>query len=124
MTSRKIPNKPQERSLYLDTCLKRITKQYSKNADPIDCTGFTQLTCEEVKTEVLLTNGNAVENCVFLTQGQYFHIFPHPNVYLQCSICDKSCSSDTPKEHMIILFNSPSSLFPLCDECSLSFGKK
>ena len=123
MTSRKPPNKPQERAAYLDACLKRMFKQYAKNASPIDCNLknlWDGVDVTEMAENLLFSND---ETRVILSQGQYSHIFPHPHVFLKCSICDKLCPSDMPKDQMMILFNSPSTLLPLCTACSEVLGK-
>ena len=138
MTSRKPPNKPQERAAYLEACLKRMFKQFAKNPSLIDSSvknndndnngvDVTEMAENLLSRRVSLVpigSRDSNETYVILSQGQYTNIFPHPHVFLRCSICDKICPSNMPKDQMMILFNSPSSLFPLCGECSMSFGKK
>lgn len=128
MSSRKIINNPQQRSVYLENCLKRMIKQYVKNSSPIDCseTRFVKNMwnddTEYISSEYI--SSDKPIHMIVLSRGQYTHIFPHPHIFLKCSICEKNCPSEMPKEQMMILFNSPSSLFPLCENCSMSFGKK
>ncbi len=127
-----MPNKPHERLAYLDNCVRKMFKQYSKTTSPIDGSepmasfGKDGVIDRDLKLSALspsIGGGMLKKETIILSQGQYVHVFPHTYVLLKCSLCDQTCPSNTPTENMMVLFNSPSSLFPLCTRCSKSLGK-
>lgn len=122
--------KPHERLAYLDQSVRKMFKQYGNNSSPIDTSEpmvFDQheinLRLSALSPTLGLENRISSKKNIVLSQGQYGHIFPHPSISLKCSLCEQTCPSNAPTEHMMVLFNSPSSLFPLCSLCSKSLGK-
>lgn len=126
--------KPHERLILLDNCLKSMFKQFSKNLSPIECSMNANLFWDDnvMSESDFLTQNNSEkaiqsdsEKTAVLKRYHFSNWFyRHPRVNVKCCLCDEMCPSESSPEQMMILYNSPSPISPLCSSCAITFGKK